>query len=340
MATMIYNKKGVFLTFISIAIVAAVMIIFTPSNVSLEKDITSIKSRVSKVNDYVFDLEKVYLDNTLKATGRRTIIALIKHMNANSAFLSNFEDSFSEVIMDGTIEGVNIDNSYPETIMTGNTFKNFVNSITAQAENTFNVQTVFDPIHKDNITITQTLPWFVDVEAKVVFSVLTDEGTASWKKNVTIKTQISVENFEDPNYLVKTSGSFVNKIKKTDTLFNEWDVETVKDHIRDGTYVHFEESKAPNFIMRFTEDMSESPCCGIESLIDPNHASINDKDVSYSDYLYWTMADDCDSNTLYQDVSPGGINSEFSHIKFDFGHIALFNLLNDPQADIIQVCPP
>ena len=46
-----FGKKGIFLTFISIAIIAAVIIIFTPSDVSLKKDTTAIDTRVSKIND-------------------------------------------------------------------------------------------------------------------------------------------------------------------------------------------------------------------------------------------------------------------------------------------------
>ena len=93
------NKKGLFLTFISIAIVAAMIAIFTPPNISLEKDISAVKARVENVNEYVFDLENVYLENTLNAIGRRAIIALIDYMQEETirtgteVFLSNFHES-------------------------------------------------------------------------------------------------------------------------------------------------------------------------------------------------------------------------------------------------------
>ncbi|MCH8329397.1 MAG: hypothetical protein IIB81_03310 [Nanoarchaeota archaeon] len=54
-----FGKKGMFLTFISIAIIAAAVIIFTPSDINLRKDISVIKTRVTIVNNYVLDLENV-----------------------------------------------------------------------------------------------------------------------------------------------------------------------------------------------------------------------------------------------------------------------------------------
>ena len=127
MAVRKLNKKGLFLTFISIAIVAAMIAIFTPSNISLEKDISAVKARVENVNEYVFDLENVYLENTLNAIGRRAIIELIDYMQEETirtgteVFLSNFHDSFSEVLLDGTIGGTPIDNFIDPDVMTGNT---------------------------------------------------------------------------------------------------------------------------------------------------------------------------------------------------------------------------
>jgi hypothetical protein len=84
MAIKQFGKKGIFLTFISIAIIAAAILIFTPSDVNLKKDLSVVKTRVSNVNEYVLDLENVYLERTLQATGRRTIIALIKYMEAET----------------------------------------------------------------------------------------------------------------------------------------------------------------------------------------------------------------------------------------------------------------
>jgi len=334
------NKKGLFLTFISIAIVAAMIAIFTPPNVSIEKDLSAVKARVENVDDYVFDLENVYLENTLNAIGRRTIIALIDYMQEETirtgteVFLTNFHDDFSEVLLDGTIGGTFIDSLIDPDIMTGNTYNDKLNEIIDKAQKAFNVGTAFNPITPNNITVQQLTPWFINVEMDVSFTVTTAEGTATWTRDVTIKTNIAVENFNDPYYLVKTNGNYINKITETQTQFDKWDVNKVKDHIRDGTYVHFQNSNAPNFLSRFVNDISASGCCGIESLVNPNNPAISNKDVSYADYRYWSDAENCASppRSLF---TVNEINTEFSNFKFDLDHLAKYRLTADA-----QICPP
>ena len=332
------GKKGMFLTFISIAIIAAVIIIFTPSGLDLSKDIPVIKTRVSNVNEYVLDLENVYLENALKATGRKTLIGLIKWMEnplGTARFFTNFkgfEDSFSEVLLYGQIEGADIDEYYEGAIMDGNTYINLIDDIKTTAEQTFNVETIFTV---NDIKVEQTRPWFVDVEADITFRVSSE--TASWNKNVLIETEISVENFDDPYYLVNTGGSYINKIRKSDTKFDEWSDEKVIDFIEDGNYTHFEDSQAPSFLMRFTEDeTSVSPCCGIESLVNRNtlvSLGLSPSPYkSYVDYLFWTTSEGC----VYTVEG-------FSNNKFDLGHLSLYKLLKvhseNPFEGITQECP-
>ncbi|MEK6876623.1 MAG: hypothetical protein AABX63_04375, partial [Nanoarchaeota archaeon] len=308
--------------------------------ISLEKDISAVKARVENVDDYVFDLENVYLENTLNAIGRRAIIALIDYMQEETirtgtqVFLTNFHDGFSEVLMDGTIGGTPIDNLIDPNIMTGKTYNNKLNEIKNKAQKAFNVDTAFNPITPNDIRVQQLSPWFVNVEMDVSFTVTTAEGTATWTRAVTIITDIAIDNLRDPYYLAKTSGSYENKIIQTHTKFNEWNVNKVKDHIRDGTYVHFQNSNAPNFLSRFVNDVTASSCCGIESLVNPNNPAISSKDVSYSDYRYWSDAANC-ANPTRSLFRVNVINAEFPNFKFDLDHLAKYKLTADA-----QICPP
>ncbi len=340
MAVRKLNKRGLFLTFISIAIVAAMIAIFTPPNVSIEKDLSAVKARVENVNDYVFDLENVYLENTLNAIGRRAIIALIDYMQEETirtgteVFLTNFHDDFSEVLLDGTIGGTSIDSLIDPNIMTGNTYNDKLDEIRDKANKAFNVDTIFDPVTLVDIRVTQLTPWFVNVEMDASFTITTAEGTATWTRDVTVKTDIAIDDLRDPYYLAKTSGSYENKIVQTQTKFDEWNVNKVKDHIRDGTYVHFQNSNAPNFLGRFVDDVSASSCCGIESLVNPNNPAISNKDVSHADYRYWSDAANCASppRSLFR---VNAINAEFPNFKFDLDHLAKYKLTADS-----QLCPP
>ena len=293
------NKKGLFLTFISIALVAAMIAIFAPPNISIEKDLSGVKARVENVNDYVFDLENVYLKDTLNAIGRRAIIALIDYMQEETirtgteVFLTNFHDDFSEVLLDGTIGGTPIDNFINPDIMAGNTYNDKLEEIRDKANEASNIDTIFDPITANNIGVQQLVPWSINVEANISFIVTTAEGTATWTRNATIVTDISIERLRDPYYLAKTNGAYESIINRTGTKFDEWEINKVKDLIRNGNYTHFQNSNAPNFLSRFVNDVTPSSCCGIESLVNPNAPAISNKDVSYADYWYWSDAANC-----------------------------------------------
>ena len=334
MAVRKLNKKGLFLTFISIAIVAAMIAIFTPPNISLEKDISAVKARVENVDNYVFDLENVYLENTLNAIGRRTIIALIDYMGTEGVFLANFHDGFSEVLLDGAIGGIPIDSFIEPNIMTANTYNDKLNEIKNKAQKAFNVGTSLNPITPDNIRVQQLSPWLVNVEMDVSFTVTTAEGTATWTRDVTIITNIAVERLRDPYYLVKTNGAYENIINRTGTKFDEWNADKVKDFIRNGNYTHFQSGNAPNFLSRFVDDVSASGCCGIESLVNPNKPGISNKDVSYADYRYWSDTPTCPNPNLY--TINGISNGEFPNFKLDFDHVVKYNLVSSASLK----CPP
>ncbi|MFH0867748.1 MAG: hypothetical protein V1831_00380 [Candidatus Woesearchaeota archaeon] len=327
MEVRLLGKKGMFLTFISIAIIAAVIIIFTPSDINLKKDMSSIKTRTSRVNDYVLDLENVYLERALQSSGTKTIMSLILYMDKTDSFLTDIDANFTEVLLKGTIGGTPIDDITGQNIMKDNTYINWINRIINISRYMFNIDTSFD-IH--GIKIYQVRPWLVNVEANISFMVSTE--TASWAKNSVIKTEIGIEKFYDPYYLVNTNGAYANKIRKSGTISDEWNVDKVKDFIRDGNYTHWENSNAPSFLMRFTNDISPSSCCGIESLVNPNNPAISNQDTSYADYLYWSTTPDCDSFTLY---SINNINAEFPNFKLDPSHVTKYNLADEAQ----QICP-
>lgn len=316
-----FGKKGIFLTFIAISLTAAFILIFLPSDISLEKGIPVIKTRVSTINEYVVDLENVYLETALQSSGTKTIIALTEYMKAQNRFLVGFEDDFEQVMLTGNIDGIPIDDFIEPDIMAGNTYPDWLDKIKAAADSAFNVNTNFGAISLSNVQVYQTRPWLLTVDANVSFTVSSE--TASWKKNILVRSEIDIQNFNDPYYLINTAGSYANRINKSSVNFNEWDVNRVKDHIRYGTYAHFEDSKAPSFIMRFTNTSLNSSCCGIESLVNPSKPTIGDKMESYADYLFF--------NHTYQNLCSQLYNvtavwDEFDDFKLDFEHLVLYNL--------------
>src|SRR3989338_2057521 len=116
------GKKGIFFTFIGISLIPAFILIFLPSGISLKKNIPVINTRVTTGNEYVVDLENTYLEMALQSAGTKTTLALIKYMQGQNRFLANFEDSFKEVLLQGTIDGQPIDSFIEPDIMAGNAY--------------------------------------------------------------------------------------------------------------------------------------------------------------------------------------------------------------------------
>ena len=343
------GKKGIFLTFIAISIITALMIIFTPSNPNLEIDSQAVETRVSNVNEYVSDLENVYLEKTLHATGRKTLIALIGYIQEpNPPFTDekDFNDTFSKVFLDGTL----LDDT-PVATMTDNTYEDRLLEIVDVANYAFNVDTSLTIDEDYGVHVYQENPWFVIVEANV--TILVESETAKWDKEITVKTEIGIENFYDPYYLVKTGGVYENKLRRSYTMPDAWDVNEVKAFIGEagdgnGNYTHFDnEQGGPSFLMRFIDETfwSGNPdyngirkCCGIESLVNPNEPSITDEDVSYVDYKYWdTTAPSCPTEDLWEETS---ISGDYTGFKFYSIDDTAYRISADPTSNVQQVCPP
>jgi len=182
------GKKGIFLTFIAISLVAAFIIIFTPSDINLRRDIPVVESRVTQMNDYVLDLENVYLERVLESTGTKAFIALIRYMRTQEEFLTDFDAAFKEVLLNGTIGNQPIDDVIDPDVMTGNNYNDWLAKILTSADDAFNLNTNFETIHAEDIKVYQIKPFFVNIDANITFNVSSE--TASWKKSVKLQTEI------------------------------------------------------------------------------------------------------------------------------------------------------
>ena len=309
------NKKGIFFTLITLSLMTALIIIFTPSaSVNIGADILVIKTRVTTLNNFVLDLENYYFENILRVSSHKAILALILYVRDNGQFadLNELQSRFYEVALNGTINGVS------QPIMQGSTINNLLERMVNTSKDTLNVDTGFKV---NSINISQFTPWFVNLRLNIIFSVSSE--TSSWNvSNFALNADLSIEGFNDTYYLVNTGGMYENKINKTDTFPKG--VDEVKDHINYGTYVYYDE--APSFLMRFTNDFSDTSqkkCCGIESLVNPNKITPQ-KDTSYVDYIFWETASDCSNNELY--TIKGISDADYPNFKLDLAHIVSFNI--------------
>lgn len=313
------NKKGIFFTFIAITLMVVFVLVFTPqADVSLRKDTQSVRIRLNTLNSYVDDFENGYLETILRATTHKTILSLVFYMNSTGAYLPNLNAAFSEVSINGTINKVPIDTITGKKIMDNNTLTNWTNKIIKAAQDTLNANTT---IKINSVSVYQTNPWNIDAKLDVNFTVVSN--AAVWKKKSTVITTISIEGIHDPYYLVNTNKRYTNQIKKSSVNFNEWNLSRVREHLRNGTYVHWQSSGAPSFLMRFTNTISNSSCCGIESLVNPNKITPSDRTERYVDYLFWNQSFAGKCKELYNITD---LWDEFKYFKLDLDHVAKYNL--------------
>ena len=197
----------------------------------------------------------------------------------------------------------------------------WTNKIIETAKDTLNVNTT---IKINDVSVYQTQPWNIDAAMDVNFTVASN--IAEWKKESIVITTVSIEGLYDPYYLVNTNGVYANQIKKSAVWFNQWNISRVREHLRNGTYVYWNNANAPSFLMRFTNTMTNSSCCGIESLVNPNKISPSDQIKSYVDYLFWSPTFPNSCAQLYN-ITP--LWDEFNYFKLDLDHVNRYNLTQE-----------
>ena len=328
MAKILAAKKGIFFTFIAITIMTIFIIVYTPqADITLQKDTKYIKVRINSVDNYVGDLKSSYFETVLRATTQKAILSMVLYMNSTGKYIKNFDSVFSEVMINGTINNVPVDSITGKKIMYNNTLINWSKRIISSARDTYNVNTT---IKIENLSVSQSKPWTLDSAMKINFSI--KSNVAEWNdENVIISTIVNIEGFPDPYYLVNTNGAYSNQIKKSSVEFDQWNISIARGHLRNGTYVHWSLSDAPSFLMRFSNITTNSSCCGIESIVNPNKIAPNDQRESYADYAFWAHDYNPVANCtqIYNITNPqtgGGLWDEFRFVKLDFNHLTKYNI--------------
>ncbi len=319
MAKVIRGKKGIFFTFIAITIVTLFILLYTPqSDISLQKDKQSVTARISSVDEYVSELEGSYFETALKSSGFKAVQSLIFYMNKTGKFLNELDPVFYEVMLNGTIGNIPIDSITGKAIMEDNTLRNWSDKISQAAKDTLNVNTTITFINASVRSVTSK-----EIEPQLVFNIAVKSSVADWNKNAIVSTRFSIEGFYDPYYLVNTNGEYTNQITVSNVEFNGWNSSIVREHLRNGTYVHWVSSNAPDFLGRFTNSTANSSCCGIESFVNPTKISPSDTYEDYVDYLYWGHAFLNNCTVLYNIT---GLWDEFMYFKLDFDSVLLYNI--------------
>ena len=298
---MAMKRKGIFFTFAAIAL--SIIILFSYNaytEYKLKDDMEVIEIRIITMNNFIKDLEDD-LENAIFISGFRSLLSLEDYMMKYDKFFDpagvtapTRDDAFEEVFLDGTITYMNDIEYMP--LMDNNTFINWTKKMGAEADKID--MTLRFTIN--DVTITHSDPWTVDVSVDLNILVEDKKNMALWNlgtdgpytKNINITSKIGNIKFVDPLYLVYNDGLVNNTIRETpvDPSLSIGNLNTHLSGIApDFSSYYIEHSDAPSYLDRFEGTLNSNPN-GIESLVNSQRLidkGLSAKDRSAVDYIYY-----------------------------------------------------
>jgi len=306
------NKRGIFFTTLVIVMLSLFVITFT--FYSQVKDRQSIQKRIETLNNFVFSVEED-IPRQFRTSGFRIIFLFEKRIIETGSYITNLKSVFNEMFFNATMYGQT--NTDIQTLMLGATFPEIESALKQKAAKINADINFINPI----ISVTQIDPWNIEVKLSSNLIIEDKSNLVLWNRTSDIKAYVSIQDFEDPLYLISTNGVVTNKIIKTPykTFVSGSDILNLSDHSTNSYYIN--STTAPNFLDRLEGINSPDPN-GIESLVNLQKLSsqgvpVDDKTVV--DYIYF----DSTNNPTKCNVLPPGMPSWF---KLDSPHLAAYNV--------------
>src|SRR3989344_8042818 len=208
------GRKGIFFTFAAIAMSLVIIFSFNAyTNYGLKDKMESIEARIDTMNSFINGMEKD-MDNAIFIVGFRSLLSVEDYMMKHDTFL-NVDDypslsvAFEEAFVNGVIPRGLTEDKMP--LMDNNTFLNWTDRMKTQANKT-DIALSFTI---NDVTISHSEPWQIDVSVDLTISVQDKKNTASWAINKEYTKKINITGFVDPLYLVNNDGKVNNTIRKT-----------------------------------------------------------------------------------------------------------------------------
>jgi hypothetical protein len=273
------NNKAMFFTVIAVILLSIFLLSFSIYSEYNER--TSVKERITTLNNFIFSLEKD-ISRQGYISGYRALLSLGDHITSTGQFIPDSRIALTEAIINGSIEGNSIN------LMEGYRLPDLNQRISEIADKMH----LFVNYSLKNINITQEDPWNVNLNIEMELFIIDKNGLASWNKTRVIVSKIEITDFEDPLYVINTNGFVVNKVIKNEfaTFVSGNNVSNLTLHVNSSKYIA--SNLAPSFLDRLEGRMTPNEH-GIESLVNlPKLSSqgIDIKEKSVVDYIYFSSS--------------------------------------------------
>lgn len=299
------NKRGIFFTSLAIVIISLFAVSYALySNLAPDK---TAQKRVESMNSFVFSIkEDISRQNYI--SGYRSLLALQSYITGQGGFIPDSKESIREALLNGSIGGL------PMPLMEGFKLQDW-NDRVSQLGSTLGITVNYTLI---NVTVKQIDPWNIQIEANITLLVQDKTTPTRWNLTEAIFSDIGIDGFEDPLYLIGTNGTFPHKISrsKTEGFVQGTDVSNLSAHLENSSYIASPD--APSFLERLEGKYSASPN-GIESLV--NLEKLSDqgvalRDKSVVDHIYFSSA----NPTTFR------IQGMPDWFKLDSGHLSTYEV--------------
>lgn len=316
------QNKGIFFSITALLIIFVLFFVLRPkTDLYLMKEGITSSSRIADINNFITDMESIYLKSIIEAVTYNSLMSLTYYMEERNTFLADLNAEFKEVAINGTIKKEQIDSITNKVMMANNTLVNWTARLKGFAGSYLNVDANFSIV---DAWLNQTNPWQID--SKIILSYTVVSESAKWSRiNVSIVASMPIAIFYDPQYYVNTGGGYIKRPIMSNTFFGKWNNTEIMNMISNETYFHWENSNAPSFLMRFVNSSNSSQCCGIESAVNPARlppALQSDVPDSYIDYHFWNNTYRPRCSKLYNLTEIWG---QYNGFKMDFNEIVRYN---------------
>lgn len=381
MAKKTIGKKGIFFTSIAIIISAVIITMFVPQTISTTTDqIPLTKAKAEAASEHARDLTHSYLPQSIAVAGYSAFSALAEYMRQRGNYLSSdqiFNITFKELMLNGTIccgldgscnidlitEVQNpslhkgVDDCLGMQVMRDRNLTKRLADMENASVNAFRITTRFNKAYNGlAVSLFQdnsTGPWQVGIKASINYSIVAGDVTINNSENVT--SIFSIEGIPDPLYLVESPKSDEDASGGADGIlytnyFNAtnvtgWNISTFFRQVEWRFYRA--DSSGSSFLNRFYGKDEKSPCCGVESLINPLvMTTVNGRiEKPYVDWCYYGTANRCtpaQAGALWNIscVTTEVDGTKFHRFALDTYHALRYNLSNAQKDYLYGVGPP
>ncbi len=325
---LVRSKKAIFFTSIALLITTVLILTFgTPQQSLLTDQITATQEKADAANSMAREIRDSYIPQALSIATYSAFATLSEYMRQKGDYFTGpdaelvFNKTLKEIIINGTMccdlppgtcnpsllsevddpsLHIGADDCVGNDLMKDKNITKRLADLENASLSAFRLKVKFGMNYDSmNFTVYQnnlTGPFIVGVNLTINYSVAAGDVMVNNTQN--ISAFFSIEGLPDPLYAVESmktlqDGGVVYTNYFNATNLTNWNISTFYHQVEWRLYAHDE--NASSFLDRFYGRDERSPCCGIESLINPVVMSTVNGEVEkpYVDWCYYGPANRC-----------------------------------------------